>query len=204
MEADPQGSLLPSNGQKPLENLQAYHPSEGGEGAIIFQLDSVITDKHTGVLSTRLTATFYAAAPNFPAAPSADLIVPLASRSKNSSQMLVYPAQAEVTATLPINAAEAWLEVTASGAAREEFWYTNVLDRWSDYIPDAGLIGKGPLREAQPLLWRPLASLRAFDIPFAILDLSPFLPMLSDGQPHTFAFSVLRQGKNSAVNDNGF
>jgi len=30
---------------------------------------------------------------------------------------------------------------------------------------------------ANPLLWRPLASLRAFDVPSAFIDVSPFLPM---------------------------
>lgn len=30
---------------------------------------------------------------------------------------------------------------------------------------------------ANPLLWRPLASLRAFDVPSAFIDVSPFLPL---------------------------
>ncbi|BGP36823.1 hypothetical protein JCM10449v2_000725 [Rhodotorula kratochvilovae] len=227
------------------KDVTRFSPLFAKEGQLMFQLDNVITDKYTGVFSTQLTATFYVETPDFPAPAAADLIVPLTTGSKNSSQMLVYPGQDSVTPTLPINTAEAWLEIIATGAADEEFWYTNVLDRWSEYFPDAGLIGKGPLREVQvridgqlgalafplfhlceltlnvtagfvypfpviytgganPLLWRPLASLRAFDVPSAFIDVSPFLPMLSDSLPHEFAFSVLGQGKDGSVNDNWF
>lgn len=93
-----------------------------------------------------------------------------------------------------------------------------MLDRGQKYLPDAGLIGKGPFREVQlridgllgesaglslhaalpdisksagvvypfpviytgganPLLWRPLASLRAFDVPSFFVDVMPYLPM---------------------------
>ncbi|GAA5834563.1 hypothetical protein JCM9279_004353 [Rhodotorula babjevae] len=193
----------------------------------MFQLDNVITDKYTGVFMTTLSATFYAATPDDPPASTADLILPLTTRSDTSSQMLVYPGRASVKAVLPINAAQAWLEIIATGAADEEFWYGNVLERWVDYFPAAELIGQGPLREVQvridgqlagfvypfpviytgganPLLWRPLASLRAFDIPSAFIDVSPFLPMLSDGQPHDFSFSVFGQGDEGSINDNWF
>lgn len=80
-----------------------------------------------------------------------------------------------------------------------EFWYANTLDRWRNHWPSSDLTGKGPFREVQvfvdgtiagvvypfpvlytgganPLLWRPLASLRAFDIPSFFVDISPFLP----------------------------
>ncbi|GAA5934285.1 hypothetical protein JCM3775_006958 [Rhodotorula graminis] len=193
----------------------------------MFQLDNVITDKYTGVFATKLSATFYEATPDSPPASTADLILPLTTRSNTSSQMLVYPGPASVETVLPINTAQAWLDVIATGAADEEFWYGNVLERWVDYFPEAGLIGRGPLREVQvridgqlvgfvypfpviytgganPLLWRPLASLRAFDIPSAFIDVSPALPWLSDGQPHVFSFSVLGQGDEGSINDNWF
>ncbi|GAA5897560.1 hypothetical protein JCM8208_003304 [Rhodotorula glutinis] len=196
-------------------------------GQLMFQLDNVITDKYTGIFATYLTATFYESTPDESPASTADLILPLTTRSNTSSQMLVCPGRASVKTVMPINAAQAWLEVIATGAADEEFWYSNILDRWIDYFPEAGLIGKGPLREVQvlidgqlagfvypfpviytgganPLLWRPLASLRAFDVPSAFIDVSPFLPLLSDGKPHEFSFSVLGQGDEGSVNDHWF
>lgn len=85
----------------------------------MFQLDNVLNDNYTGIFSTLLSATFYKATSDSPAARTADVILPLTTRSNDSSQMLVYPGKASVRTALPINAAEAWLEVLATGAADE-------------------------------------------------------------------------------------
>jgi len=85
----------------------------------MFQLDNVITDKYTGIFATTLSATFHEATTDVPPASTADLILPLTTRSDASSQMLVYPGHASVNTILPINAAQAWLEVIATGAADE-------------------------------------------------------------------------------------
>lgn len=85
----------------------------------MFQLDNVITDKYTGIFATYLTATFYESTPDESPASTADLILPLTTRSNTSSQMLVCPGRASVKTVMPINAAQAWLEVIATGAADE-------------------------------------------------------------------------------------
>ena len=42
-----------------------------------------------------------------------------------------------------------------------------------------------------PLLWRPLVSLEALDIPAYRLDISAFAGQLQDGHAHTLEFSVV-------------
>ncbi|EGU13199.1 Proteophosphoglycan ppg4 [Rhodotorula toruloides ATCC 204091] len=174
---------------------------------LIFELNNIVNEHYTGTFSTTLSVTFYAPTADSPRPRSADLILPLTTLSKTGSQMLVYPGDANVHVEIPVNTAEAWLEVVATGAAEEEFYYTNLLDRGKKYLPDAGLIGKGPYREVQvridgllagiiypfpvmytgganPLLWRPLASLRAFDIPSVFVDVTPYLPLFITGALH--------------------
>ncbi|GAA5953176.1 hypothetical protein JCM8115_000450 [Rhodotorula mucilaginosa] len=193
----------------------------------MFELDNIVNKQYTGVFSVSLSATFYAPTHDFPEANSADVILPLTTGNAKGSQMLVYPGDTRRTLKFPLNAAEAYLEIIATGAAEEEFWYTNSIDRWRDFFPKAGLLGKGPYREVQvridetlagvvhpfpviytgganPLLWRPLASLRAFDIPSMYLDLTPFLPILCNGGAHDFTFMVLGQGEDNSVNNNWF
>ncbi|GAA5862864.1 hypothetical protein JCM8547_006573 [Rhodosporidiobolus lusitaniae] len=209
------------------KDVTRFSPLFAKPGQLLFELNNVVNANYTGIFSTVLTATFYSPTKDFPARPGADVIIPVSTGSKNGSQMLVYPGDASARIRVPINTAEAWLEVIATGAAEEEFWYTNVLSSFADNWPDAGLIGKGPFREVQvqidgvlagvvypfpviytgganPLLWRPLASLRAFDIPSFFVDVTPFLPSLTNGQPHKISFSVYGQGENGSVNNNWF
>ncbi|GAA6035371.1 hypothetical protein JCM8097_008839 [Rhodosporidiobolus ruineniae] len=215
-----------SNGTQ-FDRLASLSLDHVETGQLLFELNNILDDKYTGIFTTTLTATFYEPTDSFPALPRADKILPVTASSKKGSQMLVYPGDASAKVKVPINTAEAWLEIIATGAGDEEFWYTNVLDRWQSYFPEAGLIGKGPLREVQvfvddtlaglvypfpvvytgganPLLWRPLASLRAFDIPSLFVDLSPFIPTLTDGKSHNISFKVLGQGEGGTVNDHWF
>ncbi|GAA5902623.1 hypothetical protein JCM5296_000725 [Sporobolomyces johnsonii] len=205
------------------KDVSRFIPLFAESGHLIFELNNIVNERYTGIFSTTLSATFYSATEDFPAPASADLIIPLTTGRKKGSQMLMYPGDTSVDVKVPINTAEAWLEVIATGAADEEFWYTNVLDSYQYVYPDAGLIGKGPFREvelfidgklagvvypfpviytggANPLLWRPLASLRAFDIPSFYIDVSPFLTMLTDGASHNFTFTILGQGEAGSIN----
>lgn len=155
------------------KDVTRFSPLFAKPSELLLELNNVIDDTYTGVFSTVLSATFYEPTDDFPAPPSVDLILPVTTGSKNGSQMLVYPGDASSNVTIPPNTSEAWLEVIATGAAAEEvrplsfvfllifvadlslleqFWYKNVLDRWKDFWPKAGLDGKGPFREVQVLV----------------------------------------------------
>ncbi|GAA6005589.1 hypothetical protein JCM10207_005261 [Rhodosporidiobolus poonsookiae] len=167
------------------KDVSRFAPLFAKPGQLVFELDNVITERYTGIFSTILSATFYEPTPDFPAPSRADLILPVTTSASNSSQMLSYPGDASANVTVPVNTAEAWLEVLATGAAEEEFWYTNVLDRWKDHWPEARLIGKGPYREVQ-------------------IRIDGVLGDLTDGAGHNISFSVYGQGKGGSVNSNWF
>ncbi|POY73868.1 hypothetical protein BMF94_3038 [Rhodotorula taiwanensis] len=185
------------------KDVTRFSPLFAQPGQILLELNNIVNEQYTGIFSVQLSATFYAATPAFPAARKADLILPLTTGKRRSSQMLSYPGDTRRALEPPMNTAEA------------------------NFFPEAGLIGKGPYREVQvridetlvgvvqpfpviytgganPLLWRPLASLRAFDIPSGYLDLTPFLPILGDGGKHEVLFSVLGEGEDNTVNENWF
>lgn len=85
----------------------------------MLELNNIVNENYTGIFSTALSVTFYAATSDFPPPRLADFVFPLTTFSKTGSQMLVYPGNTRVDLALPINTAEAWLEVMATGAAEE-------------------------------------------------------------------------------------
>ncbi|KAK4698865.1 hypothetical protein P7C70_g7405, partial [Phenoliferia sp. Uapishka_3] len=217
-----------------LKDVTKYNPVFSKKGRLMFDENNINDATYTGIFSTTLTAVFYEATPDFPTPKSADLIIPLSTLSSTQSQMFTYPGDSSTSITIPANTAEAYVEIYATGNSDEEFWYTNLPDEFSDeFDADAGLIGKGPFREVQllidgaldeldkagvvipfpviytgganPLLWRPIASLRAFDIPTFYIDITPYIPLLSDDLPHNFTLIVLGQGLGDhSVNANWF
>lgn len=116
------------------------------------------------------------------------------------------------------NAIRALLDVYASGHECEEFWYTNVPDA-DNLTKLTGSCGGGPYREVEvmidgtpagaalpfptiysggivPQLWRPVAGIHSLNLPPLTFDLSPFLPLLNDGRPHTISTRVLHAGES--------
>ncbi|PLW24660.1 hypothetical protein PCASD_07595 [Puccinia coronata f. sp. avenae] len=122
--------------------------------------------------------------------------------------------------------ATAYLELFASGSGQEEFWYTNVPDEYKPKLDPQNrgdVTGKGPFREVQvwidnllagvayplPVIytggillswWRPIAAIGAFDSPTYVIDISPFIPLLSDSKAHNFTLFVQGQGENGSIN----
>ncbi|CAE6467104.1 unnamed protein product, partial [Rhizoctonia solani] len=131
---------------------------------------------------------------------------------------------------IPSNAVSAVVEVYCSGNSAEEFWYLNTPDEIASYFsPAAGLVTKGPFREVQVLVdgklagvvwpfpviytggvtptnWRPLTSYGAYNQPTYFVDITPFLPTLTDSAPHNITLSVLGQGLSPphSINSNWF
>lgn len=182
---------------------------------LIFDLGNLINDVYTGPFNTTLTATFYTSEETVS---PASLIVPISTRkgSTNSASVFTLPAEnATNTIGFPQNANRAVFSISACGQSTEEFWWGNVLqsDIFS-FEPYAGtLYGYSTFREVQvlidgqlagvqwpfpviftggvvPGLWRPIVGIDAFDLREHEIDITPWLPVLSDGQQHTFEIRV--------------
>lgn len=192
---------------------------------LIFDLGNLIDATYTGPFNTTLTATFFVAQETVD---PADLILPISARqgSANAASVFMLPsANASNTISFPRNANRAVFTVSACGQSTEEFWWSNVLQsNINTFVPyDGTLYGYSPFREVQvlidgqlagvqwpfpviftggvvPGLWRPIVGLDAFDLREHEIDITPWLPLLSDGTQHTFEIRVagiIDDGKKS-------
>ncbi|KAL2264713.1 hypothetical protein VTJ83DRAFT_7223 [Remersonia thermophila] len=186
---------------------------------IIFDLGNLINEKYTGIFNTTMTAIFYkddnVATDQ---APPSDMVIPISARrgAENGVSRFMLPNEkAANTIVLPRNIRRAVFTVSANGQASEEFWWSNVLqgDELAFDLTAGPLPGLSPFREVQvyidghlagvqwpfpviftggvvPALHRPIVGIHAFDLREHEIDISPFLPLLNDGQPHTFEIRV--------------
>lgn len=194
---------------------------------LIFDLGNLIDSTYTGAFNTTLTATFFTAQETVE---PASLIIPISARKGDASAASVFTLpsdNATNTVSFPRNVNRAVFSVSACGQAAEEFWWSNVLQSNIDtFVPVAGtLYGYSPFREVQvlidgqlagvqwpfpviftggvvPGLWRPIVGIDAFDLREHEIDITPWLPVLCDGNKHTFEIRVagiLDDGKNSGT-----
>lgn len=182
---------------------------------IIFDLGNLIDDTYTGSWNTTLTATYFTAEDDIdPAA----VILPISARRSNqdlSSAFVVPDTQAVDTIVLPQNVNKAVVTVSACGQATEEFWWSNVLSSDTNaFGNDTTLYGHSAFRELRLLIderlagvawpfpviftggvvpgfWRPVVGIDAFDLEEDEIDITPFIPLINDGKPHTFEIQVV-------------
>lgn len=182
---------------------------------VIFDLGNLVDDTYTGEWNTTLTATFFTAKDTFE---PADVIIPISARRSTMNQpssFVVPETNATSTMSLPRNAKKVVFSVSACGQAAEEFWWSNVLTSDTQkFGNDTTLYGHSPFRELQvyidgylagvawpfpviftggivPGFWRPIVGIDAFDLREVEIDISPFIPLLSDGSAHTFDIRVV-------------
>lgn len=189
---------------------------------VIFDLGNLIDSTYTGAYNATLTATFFTIPDS---RPTADQILPISAlqSGENMGSVFQVPSQnASVSYTLPRNIQRAVVSISANGQLTEEFWFTNVLSSDANTFADTTgtLYGYSPFREVQllidgklagvswpfpvvftggivPGLWRPIVSIDAFDLRQHEIDVTPFLPLLCDGNSHTFEIRV------AGLNDDG-
>lgn len=205
-----------------LKDMTEYLSIWNSPQTLIFDLGNLIDSTYTGYYNTTLTATFFYSQETVePAA----LILPISTRQggvQMSSYFTVPEQNATNTLSLPRNANRAVFTIAACGQATEEFWWSNVLQSdIASFEPyDGTLYGYSPWREIQlyidgslagvvwpfpiiftggvvPGLWRPIVGIDAFDLREYEIDITPWLGVLSDGNPHTFDIKV------AGVIDNG-
>lgn len=204
---------------------------------VVFQLDNVVLGRLTGKFHVELTAHYYnnerlhyreanledgadAASAKyryFDSRRPADKVFPLVETDSPAKTPLRY-LPGRLVLPLPRvarNTTRLLLAVFASGNADEEFWYTNVLDKYKDVFAKQGrsLLGHGPLRFVSvyvdgqkvgtqppqpfiftggfsPALWSPVVATNAFDLPSVDFDVTALLPLLWDGRNHTVEIAV--------------
>ena len=199
-----------------VKEMDQYHTLWSQPQKLIFDLGNLIDEKYTGAFNVTLTATFFSE-PN--AGPYADLILPISKRLSDDNKGSAFSVPGEdaiVSHTLPRNVRRAVVSLSANGQGTgEEFWYTNTLDflkdtfkqtvgRLNSYSPDrrvlllidgrlAGLVLPYPViftGGVAPGFWRRIVGIQTFDLREHEIDITPFLPLLCDGKPHSLEIQV--------------
>ena len=198
------------------KDMSAYLSLWKQAQTLIFDLGNLVDSTYTGSFNATLTASFSTRKdpPLF-----ADLILPISAQQSadNGTSAFILPTDSATTMqTIPFGMSRAMVSLSACGQATEEFWYSNVLSSNTDtFLNTTGeLYGYSPFREVQLLIdgmlagvvwpfptiftggiapgfWRPIVGIDAFDLREPEIDISPFLPYLSDGNPHAFQIKVV-------------
>lgn len=189
---------------------------------IIFDLPNIVDQTYTGYLNTTLTATFFKQE-NIPQA--ADVILPVSARQSAENKPSVFQVPDQTASnkfSVPKNVKKAFFTIASCGQQTEEFWYTNVLSSTVATFPDTTLYGFSPWREVQLLIdgslagvawpfpviftggivpgfWRPIVGIDAFDLKEDEIDITPWLPLLVDGEEHEFTIRVVGIGDDGAL-----
>ncbi|HET7813026.1 MAG TPA: peptide-N4-asparagine amidase [Candidatus Baltobacteraceae bacterium] len=202
-------------------DLTRYAPILREPQPVVAELANYVNKRYDGIYVIDADLTFYQAAPHAPVAEAADAIVPLENEANTVPAFHLQTPQDRASATLqhlPRNIVHAELEVYSTQHGCDEFYYDNQPDAFAAKHKSDGLCGGGAYREidvyidgrvanviypfpwiytggVNPILWRPIPSIDALNIPPYRVDLDPFAGVLSDGKPHTVAIGV--------VNDRG-
>ncbi|KAF8798027.1 hypothetical protein BYT27DRAFT_7343797 [Phlegmacium glaucopus] len=210
-----------------IKDVTRYMPLFNKQGTFILQLDNLIQPGLDGVYSTVLHATFYASSPSHPPAKQSDLIIPISSLSSQTGGEVSVPPTFSLNVTFPRNAVQIYAELYASGNGNEEFWYFNAANEFISQLPPGAALGQGPFREVRllvdgkvagvaypyatiftggilPTAWRPITSYGALDLPTYFLDLTPFVPILTDGNLHTISLDVASAEDDHTILQNWF
>ncbi|KAH9177901.1 peptide N-acetyl-beta-D-glucosaminyl asparaginase amidase A-domain-containing protein [Lactarius sanguifluus] len=208
-----------------VKDVTRFIPLFSKPGTFILQLDNVVQSGSDGEFAVTLEATIFSGSSRFPPAQRADLIIPLTTLANTTGDEASVPPGLSVEVTLPGNAVTAFAELQASASGDDTFWYSNIPNQFLSYYP-AGVIGNGPFREvrvlvdgqvagvafpyatstgsAAPAAWRPIVSYGALDMPTYHLDLTPFIPILTNGQPHNITLDVASAESDHQINPNWY
>ncbi|KAI0914572.1 peptide N-acetyl-beta-D-glucosaminyl asparaginase amidase A-domain-containing protein [Ustulina deusta] len=188
---------------------------------IIFELNNIIDgDRYTGLFNATLEALYFDDVYESKGGlHPADRIYAISTHSSSSNTTSLFSLPEDngaVNLTLPRNARTAVVSIMASGNGAEEFWFTNVPTEYINTFPgnEGWLYGYSPFREVQLLIddqlagvswpfpilftggvdpgaWRPIVGIDAYELPSFEIDVTPWLGLLTDGEPHSFALRVV-------------
>ncbi|EMC97115.1 hypothetical protein BAUCODRAFT_68515 [Baudoinia panamericana UAMH 10762] len=204
-----------------LKDMTNFLPLFTQKQKIIFDLPNIVNTVYTASFNVKITAAYMTATDSIV---PPDMIIPVSARHSSQSMpsaFTVPPNVASNTLTLPQNIRRAVFTIAATGQSEEEFWWSNVLQSDIHTFPQSGtMYGYSPFREVQlfidehlagvawpfpiiftggvvPGLWRPIVGIDTFDLKEDEVDITPWLPLLCNGQAHNLTIRV------SGLNDSG-
>ncbi|KAJ5142042.1 hypothetical protein N7526_003037 [Penicillium atrosanguineum] len=197
-----------------VKEMSQYNALWKNKQKLIFDLGNIVNSEYTGDYNTTLKAHFSYEGN----VKTADYILPISSKgsaSNSSSSFTVPTDNTTVKYTIPDTVSRAIVAISACGQSEEEFWWSNVFSQdEEDFSNTIGeLYGYSPFREIQlyidgmlagfvwpfpviftggvaPGFWHPIVGIDAFDLRMPEIDISPFLPLLQDGEEHSFEIRV--------------
>ncbi|KIM33130.1 hypothetical protein M408DRAFT_61343 [Serendipita vermifera MAFF 305830] len=212
-----------------LKDVSKYLPLFSKPGTLIVDLNNIVDPGSglTGEFDVTLTATFYRSDWAHPKQPSADLILPLSTLKADQSNVFTAPPVGNTTISLPRHAVSAVVEIQATGNFQDEFWYYNLPNEYLTYVPPDTTYGTSSFREIRllvdgqiagvvfpypvlftgafvPTVWRPIVAYGAYDAPTYTVDLTPFIPLLTDGQEHVVSLDVVSDEPDHTIVPNWY
>lgn len=183
---------------KAQKDVSKYLNLFRNEHDVVLSLDNIVNSNYTGIFNVTVHLGFYSK--EILQQDVADVIVPLSASTTDYGWYSLPVNNKPLYRTIPIvpnNTVKAFVEVFMSGHGKDEFWYTNFPSGMEDVDPNGG----GPFKEVQlwineqlvgldwpfptiytggmnPLLWRPIVAINAFDVPSMLFDITPFLSLL--------------------------
>ncbi|KAJ3759882.1 peptide N-acetyl-beta-D-glucosaminyl asparaginase amidase A-domain-containing protein [Lentinula raphanica] len=210
-----------------IKDVTQYIPLFSEPGEFLLELDNLIETGLDGVYSTTVTANYYESSTSHPSAKKADMIIPLSTLSNTTGDDASVPPSFSINVTIPQNTIAIYAELFASGNGLEEDWFFNVPDEFFPNISPNITSAHDGFREVRllidglvagvafpyitifsggfiPSFWRPIGSYGVAELPTYFVDVSPFVPLLTDGLPHNFTLDVVSAEANHTINPNWF
>ncbi|ANB11054.1 Peptide-N4-(N-acetyl-beta-glucosaminyl)asparagineamidase A [Sugiyamaella lignohabitans] len=197
-----------------------------------FALNNIVDEVYTGPITVSLSAQYF----NVPETRSTSVAELLKKDVTSPDQVIAiapptglsWSAPSQKISTklpaLPKDAARVVVDVFASGNADEEFWYSHLLDPYSDWFPNgANEFGKhGPTRLVEvhingvlagvaipfpviytggysPPLWSKIVGTNTYDVPSYQIDITPFLPYLWSESGSAISLRVVNGDKSESA-----
>ncbi|KAJ4487951.1 peptide N-acetyl-beta-D-glucosaminyl asparaginase amidase A-domain-containing protein [Lentinula aciculospora] len=210
-----------------IKDVTQYIPLFSGSGEFLLELDNLIETGLDGIYSTTVIATYYESSAEHPPAKKADMIIPISTLSNTTGDDASVPPTFSLNITVPNNAIAIYAEIFASGNGLEEDWFFNVPDEFLPEISSNITSAHDGFREVRllidglvagvvfpyitifsggfiPSFWRPIGSYGVAELPTYFIDVSPFVPLLTDGFHHNFSLDVVSAEANHTINPNWF
>ncbi|CAK5277410.1 unnamed protein product [Mycena citricolor] len=172
------------------KDVTRYMPLFEEPGLFIIQLDNIVQPGLTGIYTSVLHATFYESSWLHPPAPKANAIIPISTMSNTTGNDASVPPGFSFEPNIggpdqgPFREVRLLVDGQVAGVA----------------FPYPVLFTGGII----PTAWRPITSYGALDLPTYFIDVTPFVPVLTDGKAHNFTIDVASAEADKGVLGNWY